>query len=274
MPRRPLLIALTSAVTGVAVWLVCLHTEWGARLDSRGLAGFTGLATPRVQSVADVVSRLVDPLPFALVGAALACVPLARGRPRHALVVLVVLAGANITTQLLKPLLATPRLHTPPSGAAIAESAWPSGHTTAALALALCLVLVAPARLRPLAAAAGGVFVVAVVYSLMLLGWHYPSDVLGGFCVAAGWVALGIAALRATDDRADVAALRMQAVLTPAAFAALGLAAIGALIALDRPAGAYAYMQEHTTFAAAAVAIGAVALSLSAGAAAALRRAG
>jgi membrane-associated phospholipid phosphatase len=214
----------------------------------------------------------VDPLPFALLCAAIAGIPLLRGRPRHALVVIGVLAGANVTTQVLKRLLAGPRPHAPPVGFDPSETAWPSGHTTAALALALCLVLVAPARLRPLAAAVGGVFVVAVVYSLMLLGYHYPSDVLGGFFVAVVWVALGVAALRATGDRARAVALGLPAVLTPAALAALVLAALAALAVLLRPEGAYAYVQRHTTFAAAAVVIGAAALALAAGAAAALRR--
>jgi membrane-associated phospholipid phosphatase len=274
VPRRPLLIALLCAAVGAVVWLLAVHTAWGARVDSEGLIGFTDLATPRVKSLADFVADLVDPLPFALAGVALACIPLARGRPRHALVVLLVLVGANVTTQVLKLLLAAPRPDAVSPGlVGVDDAAWPSGHTTAALTLALCLVLVAPARLRPLAAAVGGLFVIAVVYSLMLLGWHYPSDILGGFCVAVGWAAVGIAVLRATGDRARVGALRLHAVLTPAAVAALALATLATLVLLVRPGGVYDYVQDHTTFAAAAVGIGTAALALSAGAAAALRRA-
>jgi membrane-associated phospholipid phosphatase len=272
VPRRPLLIAFACILAGAAVWIVAIKTEWGARIDRSGLTGFVDLATPRVQSVADFVTTLVDPLPFALLGIAVATVPLARGRPLHALVVLVVLAGANVTTQMLKPLLATPRA-VPAAGLGLGDGVWPSGHTTAALSLALCVVLVAPPRVRPYAAAAGGVFVVAVVYSLMLLGSHYPSDVLGGFCVAAGWVALGVAALRAAGDRGRVAAVRLPAVLTPAALAAVALAALAAALVLTKPTGVYEYVQEHTAFAVAAVVIAATALAISAGAAAALRRA-
>ena len=63
-------------------------------------------------------------------------------------------------------------------------ASWPSGHATAAMSFALCAVLAAPARLRPLVAAVGAAFAVAVCYSFLALAWHYPSDVLGGFLVA------------------------------------------------------------------------------------------
>jgi len=70
-----------------------------------------------------------------------------------------------------------------------------------ALALALCAVLVAPPRLRPAAGALGAVFSVAVGCSLLIRAWHMPSDVLGGYAMAALWMALAVAALRATDAR-------------------------------------------------------------------------
>jgi membrane-associated phospholipid phosphatase len=55
-------------------------------------------------------------------------------------------------------------------------------------------VAVAPPRLRPHAAAAGAALAVAVALSVLLLGWHFPSDVLGGVCVAAAWMLCGLAA--------------------------------------------------------------------------------
>ena len=61
------------------------------------------------------------------------------------------------------------------------------------MSLALALVLAVPARRRPLAAALGAVFAVAVSYSFLTLGWHYPSDVLGGFLVAVIWAQLALA---------------------------------------------------------------------------------
>ena len=61
--------------------------------------------------------------------------------------------------------------------------------------LALCAVLVSPRRLRPLVALLGTALAVGVSYSILVLGWHFPSDVLGGFLVAGGWTSLTLAGL-------------------------------------------------------------------------------
>jgi membrane-associated phospholipid phosphatase len=65
----------------------------------------------------------------------------------------------------------------------------------------LCAVLVTPRRLRPLVAVLGGLFALAVGCSLLILAWHMPSDVLGGYLTATLWAALALAALRYTDCR-------------------------------------------------------------------------
>ena len=65
----------------------------------------------------------------------------------------------------------------------------------------LSALLVTPRRLRPLVAVIGALFVIAVSVSLLILAWHMPSDVLGGYLVATLWAALAVAALRALDRR-------------------------------------------------------------------------
>ncbi len=104
------------------------------------------------------------------------------------------MVGAGVTTQVLKPLLATQRDY--PTWHWMGPEAYPSGHTTAAMSLALALVIVSSPRWRPLAAAAGGLLTVGMVFSLLVLGSHYPSDVAGGILVATGWACLSTAALR------------------------------------------------------------------------------
>ncbi len=51
-------------------------------------------------------------------------------------------------------------------------------------------------------------FAIAVSYSFLELGWHYPSDVLGGFLVATVWTLLGIAALALYEQRRPSAGRR------------------------------------------------------------------
>src|SRR5205823_3282886 len=126
----------------------------------------------------------------------LVVVGLIRRRRRLALIVPVVLIAAPATSEVLKHLLATPRGSLISDGHGVAAASWPSGHATAAMTLALCAVLVAPPRLRPLAAAAGGLFTIIVSYALLVFVWHFPSDVIGGLLVAATYTLLAVAVLR------------------------------------------------------------------------------
>jgi membrane-associated phospholipid phosphatase len=143
--------------------------------------------------------HLVDPGQFILWGVALVAVAIARERPRVAVAVAAVMGLAPLTSETLKPLLAHPHIEV--GLISIAPASWPSGHSTAALALALSATLVAPRHLRPLVASIGALFTVAVGCSLLILAWHMPSDVIGGYLVAAFWTALAVAALRAADRR-------------------------------------------------------------------------
>ena len=88
---------------------------------------------------------LGDPLP--LVGfLAVACsIALLRGRPRDALAATLVVAGANLTTQALKAVLAHPRAQTLLGGSGADAVGFPSGHTTAACSIGIAFALVVPA---------------------------------------------------------------------------------------------------------------------------------
>jgi membrane-associated phospholipid phosphatase len=180
-----------------------------------------------------------------------------------------VLGGANVTTQLLKPALGAAL--DPGAAPAGFVAAWPSGHTTAAMSLALSLVLVAPARWRPAAGAAAGLGVVAIVSSIVTTGAHLPSDILGGFGVATAWAWLGVAVLLAAGRSPEPRPGLLPA-LAPPLLAGLAAAGVTLAAVMMRPDAAVAYAQEHTTFVVGAVAIGAAALSLLAGLAFALRR--
>jgi membrane-associated phospholipid phosphatase len=119
-------------------------------------------------------------------------VAVARRRLWLALEISLILVGANLTTHLLKGLLAHPHVESLLGGPhPLHPRQWPSGHTTAAASLALCCVLVAPSRLRPFVAACGAAFVVAVAYSILVSNTHYPSDIVAGFIVAGIWTLLG-----------------------------------------------------------------------------------
>jgi membrane-associated phospholipid phosphatase len=171
--------------------------------DTALLNHFVLLNRPRVDSVASPLLHLLDPAPFILWGLVLVAIALLRRRPRVAVAVALVLSLAPLTAETLKPLLAHP--HVQIGLTHISAASWPSGHATAAAALVLCAVLVSPVRLRPLVSALGVAFAAAVGCSLLILAWHMPSDVLGGYLVASLWMALAVAGLRATDRRRPAA---------------------------------------------------------------------
>ena len=104
-----------------------------------------------------------------------------------------IMVGAGETTELLKPLISSPRLITEPT--VMVTGALPSGHATAAMSLALCAVIASPPRARPVVAAVMGAFTIAICYSILELGWHFPSDALAGLLVATAWSLAGMAAL-------------------------------------------------------------------------------
>ena len=197
MERRtpgPLVLAAAGfALLAALVWAVAFQTSHGVRLDAHALRDSVNLSRDRGEGLAEILAALGDPLPYTLTSIAVLWYAFRRGGLRLAGTILVVLLGATISAEALKHLTADPRgIYLVPY-ARVGVAAWPSGHTTATTALALCALWIAPPRWRPLAATAGAAYVLAVGSSVVLLGWHFPSDVLGGFCVAAAWVLGGIA---------------------------------------------------------------------------------
>lgn len=265
-PTIPLLIALACALPLAVVALLALGSPRAHERDAAMLHGFMALDRPAVHDAIQLLAHLVDPVPYALAGLALAGVALRRGlRSRAAAVIaLVVVTGA--ATQAVKHLLAQPRFVPWLGSEQIGASAWPSGHSTAAMTLALCAVLVAPPALRLAVALAGGAFAAGVGYALIVLAWHFPSDVLGGFLMAAMWTALAVAALRVVEDeprRAADAARVGRGVGLGVAAAGAGLGGLAAL-ALSRDA-IVLYAGERPTLAFGALVIAAVAGTLATG---------
>lgn len=267
-------IALIGAVGGagvlVLIWLLAFQTHAGAQADQSVFVGFADLQRPHVNWLADLIAGVCDPAPFLVLSAIAVAIAFARGRARLALPVAAILLGANLTTELLKPSLALMHPHwMVPAGIPVHPDSWPSGHATAAMSLTLALVLAAPARRRPLVAALGAVFVVAVCYSFLTLSWHYPSDVLGGYLVAVMWTQLALAGMFGLDARRagrllDGAgpALSLRAVLTPPAVAVLAAAVLAAFVGVAHPYAVVAFLHQHKAFVLGAATIGALALAL------------
>jgi undecaprenyl-diphosphatase len=112
-------------------------------------------------------------------------------RPYAALVMAVVPVLASVSSSLLKESFARDRPHVVPHLDYVTNLSYPSGHAvnaTALLVLAALLLPGAQPRTR-LALAAVGAGLVGL--SRMLLGVHFPSDVIGGWMLGAAFAMAG-----------------------------------------------------------------------------------
>jgi membrane-associated phospholipid phosphatase len=283
MPIRPR-TALFGAACCVAllalVWLAAFHIGFFRHADQSVYQQFGGLQGHQgVPGVTGFLVSLFDPNPYVYLVLVPLVVSLLRGRPRVVLAVGAIVLGANITTELLKHLVASPRPGSLFSGGVspLPPASWPSGHSTAVMSLMLASVLAVPARLRPVAAGLGASVAIAVGYSVLATGMHYPSDVIGGFLVAATWALATVGALLALERRRPTRRTRSDPVSLRAALGApgavLGAAfVLGAILALGRPHDVIAYARAHEAFVFGAAGIAALSLALSTGVLLSLRR--
>ena len=127
----------------------------------------------------------------AIVAVALGCVLVAllRGRAALAFGAAVALAGANVTTQVLKESV----LQRPDLGLGTFNSL-PSGHTTVVASAVGAALLVVPSVLRAAVATVGGFATTLTGASTIAAGWHRPADVVAALAVSLAWTA-GVAAV-------------------------------------------------------------------------------
>ena len=243
----PLAPAACASLFVVTVLAVRLSSTVRAH-DAIAFDGFLGLGS--LDPLLSVGASLGNPVPYLLLGGLCAAVASARGLHRRALAILVLLAATGAATQALKVVLDQGTLH---------PGAFPSGHATAALTLAFAAVLAAPRDLRPPAVLGGAALACTVAFSIVALGWHSPSDVLGGFLVAATLTAAAVAFLDRAEVRgtADADAVPARTGLLVAVGVAAGVPPALVASTADLPA-----LTANGSAVAAAAAIGVLALTL------------
>ena len=163
--------------------------------DARVTSHF--LATPgsTLDDLANFGAKLAEPAPLILILFGLIALAIVWNRPWHLLAAVGVIAGANLTTQVMKVLMSHPRLQGALGVSYPIEIHYPSGHTTAAHASGFGLWLITPPRWRVWAAIAGAAYGLAVAAGVVIAGWHFISDVLGAAMVVGFWACLAMAIL-------------------------------------------------------------------------------
>jgi membrane-associated phospholipid phosphatase len=185
--------AAAIAAFALVAW-AAFHFGGFHRLDADLLADASAHRKDNLGHFLAAVGHLGDPLPQVLLLLAGLAVAIRRGRPDAALAGAVLVLGADLSTHLLKDALAAPRGDSGLEWGHIDFNAFPSGHTTAAFSITAAWCLFVPAERRPLVAAVGVTASCLVGISVVVLHHHFPSDVLGGFLVAAAW-ACGVCAV-------------------------------------------------------------------------------
>ncbi|MGH2882058.1 MAG: phosphatase PAP2 family protein, partial [Solirubrobacteraceae bacterium] len=202
-PRNALLGAAACVVLLALVWVAAFHSGFFRHADQSAFLQFYDLQSHNgIAWVARHLVRLFEPNPYVYLALVPLVIALVRGRPRVVLAIGAIILGANASTELLKHIVAAPRPGSVFHGfSPLPPASWPSGHSTAVMSLVLASVLAVPARLRPAAAALGASLAIAVGYSVVARGLHYPSDVLGWFLMATPWTLMVVAGLLAAERR-------------------------------------------------------------------------
>lgn len=200
-----LVVAVCCAFATFAVYRIFVGTEVGQMLDQTLMQKAAAVPVVVAQSAEAVLS--VFTLPFVLVAClAPPALALLRRAPWHAVAALVLVGGANLTTQVLKSYV----FERPDMLALGAPNSLPSGHTTVAASVALGLALIAPPVLRLPAAAVGLTASMLVGVATVVAGWHRLSDVAAAVLVSAAWAGLVLAVV-ALRPRAGATARRAHA---------------------------------------------------------------
>jgi membrane-associated phospholipid phosphatase len=221
-------IAVIQLIVFVAIYEFFVLTARGQALDTVALAsnelGSERLATP-INAVLNAISVAAVVVAMIVVG----FIALVRRRVALAVTSVVLIAGANLTAELLKHYLNRPDLGIDPERAGAGNS-FPSGHTAIAASVAVAFVLVLPPKARGAGAVIGTFYAALVGVFTMSAGWHRPSDAVGALLIVGVWAALAGILLRVLRKRGDRVVDMESHKIAGISLAMIGLICLGGAI--------------------------------------------
>ncbi|MEQ6902951.1 diacylglycerol kinase family protein [Nocardioides sp. YIM 152588] len=200
-PRRTPLIWAVVCLAAFTVLAVGVTSEWAwlADLDDRGQpASAWAIDGPVLPHVLRAVELAFTGVAMAAYTVVLAGAMWFRGHRRAAILIVAVMAGCGLATRLIKIGVDRGRPDWQDPDFYLSSPAFPSAHASSAAALGglllvLITMLVRRAAIRRLLDLAVVLVVLAVAADRVLLGRHYPTDVIGGLLLGAASVLLGLA---------------------------------------------------------------------------------
>jgi membrane-associated phospholipid phosphatase len=181
-------VALAAALAVAGVYAALVLTRTGQRLDQAALDHLADGTGSRLTVASWLRGISVGGTIAILAG----CVVVAVIRRHYlaALLAVALVAGANLTTQVLKHVV----LERPHFGFETVNTL-PSGHATVVTSLVLAALLIAPRSWRGLVSLVGAIAVVVAGVGTVVANWHRPSDVIAALLVCLAWGAAALAVI-------------------------------------------------------------------------------
>ena len=180
-----------------AIWLLMLLGGTGP-VDRSVYEALYAAHRPLLLTIARALTAAGEPI--TLIGAAILCALWLwlAGRGRRGLSLLVVALIGRALSEIQKIWVDRPRPSLEPHLVLVKTQSFPSGHATSSMVfyLALALALAGHSRWTRLAIVGAIAFSLLIGISRVMLGVHWPSDVIAGWAFGALWV---VVALRPTE---------------------------------------------------------------------------
>jgi YegS/Rv2252/BmrU family lipid kinase len=187
----------------LAVLAVAVGQGWAGltSFDDRGntVRGWA-VDDPTLRQLLRGVELLFGTIAMTAYTAVLAVVMFVKGHRRAAYYTVAVMATTSVATTLIKLAVGRDRPEWQETQWLLSNNAFPSGHASSVGALGgvvvvLATMLLRRPNIRRLIGLAVAVVVLAVCLDRVLLGRHFPTDVIGGVLLGGGVVLLGLVVL-------------------------------------------------------------------------------
>ena len=180
-----------TAIVLAAVWLAML-TLGGGPLDQGVYQALYAGGRPALVTIAQVFTLLGEPTVLIGAGFILAIWLWRRKRRRLAFALMAVILLGRGLSEVQKYEIARARPTLEPHLVLVQTSSFPSGHAASSMIfyVSLALTLTSHTRWRRVAVACAFIASLLIGTSRVMLGVHWPSDVVGGWAFGALWVLL------------------------------------------------------------------------------------
>ncbi|MBE9038915.1 phosphatase PAP2 family protein [aff. Roholtiella sp. LEGE 12411] len=150
------------------------------------------LAQPQLDVFATILTKLGSFWTLLPIVSIIALILLLQRRWRSLTYLLITTAGSAIINRTAKEFWHRVRPHLWDSVAPEFDYSFPSGHAMTSMTLiAILVVLTWGSTWRWLVLILGGLFILAIGWTRLYLGVHFPSDIIAGWMVAIAW-AIGV----------------------------------------------------------------------------------